>query len=146
MRNVKLYTDGACEGNPGPGGYGAVLLYNGNRKELSGFEQHTTNNRMELMGAIVGLKALKEPCKVDIYSDSRYLVDSVNLGRAKRWKENGWKRNKREQALNIDLWEIILGLLEIHTVVCHWVKGHSGDVENECCDALAQAAIKRLSA
>ena len=146
MKNVKIYTDGACSGNPGPGGYGTVLLYNASRKELSNAVQHTTNNRMEIMGAIAGLEALKEPCIVDIYSDSKYLVDAIREGWVLRWKQNFWMRNKKDKAQNIDLWEKLLELLDKHTVQFHWVKGHSGNKENDRCDTLARTAIQRLSA
>ena len=134
---VTVYTDGACSGNPGPGGYGAILIYNGLEKELSGGESETTNNRMEIMGAIKALEALKKPCEVNIVTDSKYLCDSINLGWAKRWRENGWMRNKKEPALNIDLWERLLVLLEGHEVSFSWVKGHAGNEYNNRCDALA---------
>ena len=134
---VTIYTDGACSGNPGPGGYGAILIYNGLEKELSGGESETTNNRMEIMGAIKALEALKKPCEVNIVTDSKYLCDSINLGWAKRWRENGWMRNKKEPALNVDLWERLLVLLEAHEVSFSWVKGHAGNEYNNRCDALA---------
>ena len=141
-KTVIIYTDGACSGNPGPGGYGVVLIYGKHRKELSGGEPSTTNNRMEIMGVIKGLESLKEPCEVAIYSDSRYVVDAIEKGWAKRWKENGWMRNKKEPALNTDLWEALLILLDKHKVKFHWVKGHAGHPENERCDELAREAIK----
>ena len=146
MKEVILYTDGACSGNPGPGGYGAVLLFtdsNGkeHRKELSEGYAETTNNRMEIMGAIKGLEELRQPCKVKLYSDSRYLVDAIEKGWAKRWQSNNWMRNKKEKALNTDLWETLLELLAIHKVSVHWVKGHANNAENERCDALARTAI-----
>ena len=144
MKKVTIYTDGACSGNPGPGGYGAVLLHKSHRKELSGGEPQTTNNRMEIMGAIVGLEALKEPCEVDLYSDSKYLVDAIAQGWAARWQANNWMRNKKDPALNPDLWERLLQLLEKHTVCFHWVKGHAGNPENERCDELARGAIEAL--
>jgi ribonuclease HI len=135
-----MYTDGACSGNPGPGGYGTVLIYNAYRKELSdGFKQ-TTNNRMEISGVIAGLEALKEPCAVTLYSDSRYVVDAVEKGWAVRWRRNGWMRNKEEPALNADLWERLLVLLDKHSVKFNWVKGHAGNKENERCDELARKA------
>ena len=146
MKNVTIYTDGACSGNPGPGGYGVVLLHKSRRKELSGGDPQTTNNRMEIMGAIVGLEALKEPCEVALYSDSKYLVDAVRLGWAVRWQQNNWMRNKKDPALNPDLWERLLQLLEKHTVHFHWVKGHAGNPENERCDELARKAIEALDA
>ena len=137
MKKVTVYTDGACRGNPGPGGYGVILQYGEARRELSGGEPETTNNRMELMAAICGLSALKEPCEVTLYSDSRYLVDAVTLGWARSWQATGWKRGK---AKNPDLWERLLSLLDIHRVSFVWVRGHDGHPENERCDALATAA------
>ena len=145
MKKVTIYTDGACHGNPGPGGYGVVLLHNTHRKELSGGEPETTNNRMELQAAIVGLEALKEPCDVELYSDSRYLVDAIKKGWAMRWRENNWMRNKKDPALNTDLWERLLSVLKKHIVHFHWVKGHAGNPENERCDTLAGEAINQLS-
>ena len=140
MKKVTIYTDGACSGNPGPGGYGAVLRYGGHARELSGGFRKTTNNRMELLGVIVGLDALKNPCRVTIYSDSRYIVDAVNKGWARRWKANGWRRNKKEKALNPDLWDRLLALLDTHDTEFRWVKGHAGNAGNERADALAVAA------
>ena len=144
MKNITIYTDGACSGNPGPGGYGAVLLHNSHRKELSGADPATTNNRMEMLAAIIALEALKEPCDVALYSDSKYLVDAIQQGWAARWKQNNWKRNKKDPALNVDLWERLLALLDKHQVSFHWVKGHAGNPENERCDVLARAAIEEL--
>jgi len=144
MKKVTVYTDGACSGNPGPGGYGAILLCGAHRKELSGGVLKTTNNRMEMMGAIIALETLKSICEVEIYSDSRYLVDAVEKGWVVRWKANGWRRNKRELALNVDLWERLLPLLETHKVKFNWMKGHSGHPENERCDFLARTAIANL--
>lgn len=141
MKKVTIYTDGACSGNPGPGGYGIVMVYGAHRKELSGGEPQTTNNRMEMMGVIKGLEMLKEPCEVEIVSDSKYVVDAVEKGWAVRWRENGWKRNKKEPALNPDLWEKMLALLEKHKVKFRWIKGHAGHAENERCDELARGAI-----
>lgn len=145
---VTIYTDGGCLGNPGPGGYGGILVYENNRKELSGGYRKTTNNRMELMACIEGLKALKYACKVTIYSDSRYVVDGISKGWAERWKKNGWMRNRKESAVNIDLWDILLSLCKIHEIEFKWVKGHAGHVENERCDALAKkmSAAKNLPA
>lgn len=145
MKEVLMYTDGACSGNPGPGGFGTILKYGKHEKEISGGEAVTTNNRMELSAVIAGLKALKEPCKVSIYSDSKYVVDAVNLGWAEKWKKNGWKRSNKEPALNIDLWEKLLALINIHNVSFHWVKGHAGHPENERCDALAVAESKNYA-
>ena len=143
MKKVKIYTDGACSGNPGPGGYGTIIKYNGHEKELSGGYKNTTNNRMELLAVISGLEALKEPCIVDIYSDSKYVVDAIKQGWAKRWQKNHWMRNKKEAALNPDLWQRLLDLLDQHKVIMHWVKGHAGHEENERCDKLAVAASKQ---
>ena len=140
FKHVIIYTDGACVGNPGPGGYGTVLLYGSHRKEFSGGYRKTTNNRMELMATIVGLKALKERCSVTLYSDSKYVVDSMAKGWAERWRANGWKRNKKERALNPDLWQELLELSNYHNVGFKWVQGHSGNTENERCDYLAVEA------
>lgn len=137
LKKVEIFTDGACSGNPGPGGYGTILRYNGVEKELSGGARETTNNRMELTAAIAGLEALKERCDVTLYSDSKYLVDAINCGWAVRWRENGWMRTKKEKAQNPDLWERLLDLLEYHQVQLVWVKGHAGHPENERCDRLA---------
>ncbi len=144
QKRVELYTDGACSGNPGPGGWGLILKYKGHEREMSGGEAKTTNNRMEITAVIEGLLALKEPCAVDIYSDSKYVVDAINLGWAKKWRANGWMRNKKEKALNPELWQRLLSLLEIHRATFHWVKGHNGHPENERCDSLAVAQIKRF--
>ena len=139
---VTIYTDGACLGNPGPGGYGAVLLYGSQRKDLSGGFKLTTNNRMEITAALVALEALREPCRVTLYSDSQYLVNAMSKGWAQRWQANGWKRNKREDAVNPDLWERMLELCRRHTVEFRWVRGHSGMKENERCDRLAVEAAR----
>lgn len=139
MKHVDIYTDGACRGNPGRGGWGAVLVYRGQEKELSGGENPTTNNRMELTAAICALKALREPCEVTLTSDSKYLTDAVTLGWASSWRERGWKKADRSPALNSDLWEELLHLLEIHKVTFVWVKGHDGHPYNERCDRLATA-------
>jgi ribonuclease HI len=140
LNHVTIYTDGACLGNPGPGGFGAVLLYGSNRREVSGGFRRTTNNRMEMMAAIAALEALKEPCQVTLYSDSQYLVNAMSKGWAERWRANGWRRNKRELAINPDLWARLLDLCGYHTVEFLWVRGHSGTRENERCDRLAVAA------
>jgi ribonuclease HI len=137
---IIIYTDGACLGNPGPGGYGAVLLYQGKRKELSGGYRRTTNNRMELMGAIVALEALKTRSQVLLYTDSRYVVDAVEKGWAQKWRRNGWRKPDKQMAMNPDLWERLLAACSQHEVRFEWVKGHAGNVENERCDALANAA------
>ena len=143
LKKVIIYTDGGCIGNPGPGGYGVVLLHDERRKELSGGFRHTTNNRMEIMAAIVGLRALKTKCAVTIYTDSRYLADAVMKGWAERWRAKGWMRNKKEKALNPDLWEQILDLCARHEVEFIWVKGHAGNRENERCDELSMQAAER---
>ena len=135
--NVTIYTDGACSGNPGPGGYGAILMYGQHKKELSGGDPNTTNNRMELMGVITALKALNRPCQVDLYTDSQYVVNAIEKGWAKKWQANGWMRNKKDKALNPDLWQSLLNLLEIHQVTFHWVKGHADNPYNNRCDELA---------
>ncbi len=139
MKHVEIYTDGACRSNPGRGGWGAVLVYNGKEKELSGGEPMTTNNRMELTAAIEALSALKEPCRVTLTSDSKYLVDAITKGWAESWRARGWKKADKSPALNPDLWEKLLVLLEKHTVEFVWVKGHDGHPYNERCDKLATA-------
>ena len=137
MKTVYLYTDGACSGNPGPGGYGAILKYGKYEKEICGGEENTTNNRMELLGVIKGLEALNEPCHVVLTSDSKYVIDALSLGWAVKWKQNGWMRNKKDPALNPDLWETLLNLTSIHEMEYNWVKGHAGHPENERCDKMA---------
>lgn len=145
MKQVEIFTDGACQGNPGPGGWGAILRYNGVEKELSGGEANTTNNRMELCAVIYALKALKEPCEVSLYSDSQYVCNALKLGWAKKWKSNNWMRNKKEPALNPELWEELLELYDKHVVTVNWVRGHNGHPENERCDRLAVAAAKKFA-
>ena len=140
LKKVTIYTDGACLGNPGPGGYGVVLLYNKHRKELSSGFRLTTNNRMEIMAAIAGLKALKNGCIVTLYTDSQYLVNAMTKGWVEKWRANGWKRNKQDRALNADLWEQMLDLCRRHQVKFVWVRGHADNQENECCDLLAREA------
>ena len=142
---VIIYTDGACTGNPGKGGYGAVIIDGDRREELSGGYNHTTNNRMEMMGAIAALKSLEKSSKVKLHSDSKYLVDAVVKGWAKKWQKNNWKRNKKEKAKNTDLWQELLDLCQKHDVEFVWVKGHAGIAENEKCDRLAVAAAYRLN-
>ena len=137
LTQVELFTDGACSGNPGPGGYGAILRSMGSEKELSGGEPNTTNNRMELTAVIVGLQALKRPCSIDIYSDSQYFVNGITKGWAENWKAKGWKKADGKPALNVDLWEQLLPLLAQHKVTFNWIKGHAGHPENERCDRLA---------
>lgn len=139
MKHVDIYTDGACRGNPGRGGWGAILVYGGREKELSGGERQTTNNRMELMAAISALEALKEPCEVTLTSDSRYLVDGIEKGWAVGWRSRGWRKADKSPALNADLWERLLVLFERHRVKLVWVRGHVGHSYNERCDALATA-------
>ncbi len=140
---VTIYTDGACHGNPGPGGYAAILIHGENRKELSGGFNKTTNNRMELMAAIKGLAALKKASQVTLYSDSQYLVQSMTQGWVEKWQANGWKRNKKDPALNVDLWKRILILCYKHAVEFKWTKGHAGHPENERCDFLANEAAEQ---
>lgn len=144
MKEIELFTDGACSGNPGPGGWGAILRYNGIEKELSGGEENTTNNRMELTAVIEGLSALKEPCRVRLVTDSRYVADGIGKGWAASWRKNGWRKADKKPALNADLWERLLRLTELHTVEIEWVRGHNGHPENERCDALAVAYYKAL--
>ena len=143
MKHVDLFTDGACSGNPGPGGYGTILRYNGAEKEMSDGEASTTNNRMELTAVIVGLAALKETCDVTVYSDSKYVVDGIQKGWAQSWKRNGWRKADKKPALNADLWDKLLSLLAIHEVRFVWLKGHDGHPENERCDRLAVAAYQK---
>jgi len=143
LKNVMIYTDGGCLGNPGPGGYGVVLLYGGHRKELSGGYRLTTNNRMEIMAAIAGLQALRGRCAVTLYTDSQYLANAITQGWAKRWRANGWKRNKADRALNPDLWQELLDLCDKHQVTVIWIKGHAGTPENERCDVLSREAAQR---
>ena len=145
MKKVEIFTDGACSGNPGPGGWGAILRYNGVEKELSGGESNTTNNRMELSEVIFALEALKEPCAVELYSDSQYVCNALTLGWAKKWRAQGWMRNKKEPALNPELWEKLLIQYERHTVHVNWVKGHAGHPENERCDRLAVAQSQKYA-
>lgn len=143
LKKVEIFTDGACLGNPGPGGWGAILRYNGREKEISGGDASTTNNRMELSAVIEALSLLKEPCCVTLCSDSKYVCDAISKDWAKKWRSNGWKRSGNSPALNIDLWEKLLPLLDKHSLAIVWVKGHAGHPENERCDELAvQAATK----
>lgn len=136
MKQITIYTDGACSGNPGPGGWGAILLYKDTIRELSGGETQTTNNRMELMGAISALSALKEACEVDLYTDSQYIANAINKGWLQGWKAKNWKR-KDGELKNVDLWQEIDKLLSLHTVTFHWVKGHADNKYNNRCDELA---------
>lgn len=145
IKFVEIFTDGACSGNPGPGGYGVVLRYGTKEKELSGGDSSTTNNRMELLGVITGLAALKEPCQVTLTTDSKYVVDSITKGWVYNWKKNNWIKSDKKPALNVDLWEQLLPLLEKHKVTFNWVKGHAGHPENERCDRLAVEQRDRYS-
>lgn len=143
-KTVELYTDGACSGNPGPGGYGAILRYCGAEKEISGGEKNTTNNRMELTAVIEGLKALKEPCIVKITTDSKYFSDALCKGWLNSWQKNNWRKSDRKEVLNVDLWKELLSLMEIHTLEINWVKGHAGHPENERCDKLAVSECEKF--
>lgn len=146
LKYIEIFTDGACSGNPGPGGWGVVLRYGNREKELSGGEAMTTNNRMELTAAIMGLSALKEPCAVKLVTDSKYVAEAIEKGWARSWQKNGWKKADKKPALNSDLWQRLLELLDVHTVNIEWVKGHAGHPENERCDKLAVAYYKALQA
>ncbi len=145
MRFVEIYSDGACSGNPGPGGFGAILRCDGREKEISGGDPHTTNNRMELLGVITALEALKYPCEVRVTTDSKYVVDGISKGWAVGWKKRGWKKSDGKPALNPDLWERLLALLEIHKTEFVWIKGHAGHPENERCDRLAVSEREKFS-
>ena len=144
MKEVTIFTDGACSRNPGPGGWGTILDYNGRRKELSGGEKNTTNNRMELTAVIEGLKALKEKCKVTVITDSKYVSDGINLGWARGWKANNWRKKDKKPALNPELWDELLTLIDNHVVTIKWIKGHAGHPENERCDRLAVAQSQKF--
>ena len=144
MKKVNIYTDGACSGNPGPGGWGAVLVYRGIEREMSGGEASTTNNRMELTAVIRALSALKEPCEVELCSDSKYVLDALTKGWAVSWRRNGWRKADKKPALNADLWEELLTLVEKHEMSYVWVKGHEGHPYNERCDAMAVAATEKF--
>ena len=145
MKTVTIYTDGACSGNPGPGGWGAILEYQGIEKEMSGGEKSTTNNRMELTAVIEGLSALKEPCIVEMYSDSKYVIDGLSKGWAAGWQKNGWRKADKKPALNPELWEQLLVLTQQHEMRYHWVKGHAENPKNNRCDALAVAESKKFN-
>ncbi len=144
MKKVQLFTDGACSGNPGAGGWGAILRFGSAEKELSGGEKETTNNRMELTAVIMGLSALKEPCEVTLVTDSKYVADGITKGWAESWQKNGWRKADKKPALNPDLWEKLLELIKIHKVEINWVKGHAGHPENERCDRLAVQFYTKL--
>ncbi len=145
MKQVEIYTDGACSGNPGAGGWGAVLMYGEHKVEISGFEKITTNNKMELTAAYEALRRLKEPCKVNLYSDSAYLVNAFLQGWLDKWIKNGWKRNKNEEVKNIELWKELVRLADIHEIKWIKVKGHADNVYNNRCDKLATDEIKKNS-
>ena len=144
MKTVTLYTDGACSGNPGPGGWAAILLYGNHKKELSGGEKNTTNNRMELTGVIEGLRALNQPCIVELYSDSKYVIDALEKDWAVGWRKRGWKKADKKPALNSDLWAVLLDLCDLHEVHLHWVKGHAENPYNNRCDERAVAEWQNL--
>ncbi len=144
MKHLEIFTDGACSGNPGPGGWGAVLRYLEYEKELSGGEKNTTNNRMELTAIIEALSCLKEPCSVTLTTDSKYAADGITKGWARSWQKNGWRKADKKPAQNVDLWEKLLALLDTHNVEIVWVKGHAGHPENERCDKLATTAIEKV--
>ena len=144
MKTVDIYTDGACKGNPGAGGWSAILVFGGKEKELFGGERVTTNNRMELTAAIEGLKALKEPCRVNLYSDSQYLVNAINKGWLESWKSKGWRKADKSAVLNDDLWKTLDDLLCTHEVEFIWVRGHDGHEYNERCDELASGYAEKL--
>ena len=144
MKTVTIYTDGACSGNPGPGGWGAILQYGEHRRELSGGEAETTNNRMELTAVIEALSALKEPCAVDLYSDSKYVIDALEKGWVYSWQKNGWRKKDKKPALNVDLWQKLLEQFHRHDVHLHWVKGHAENPNNNRCDELAVAESRKF--
>ena len=144
MKKVTLYTDGACSGNPGPGGWGAILEYQGYEKEFSGGEDNTTNNRMELTAVIEGLSKINQPCIVELYSDSKYVIDGLQKGWAEGWKKRGWIKSDKKPALNPDLWDQLLTLTQMHQMRYHWVKGHAENPKNNRCDELAVVQWKRL--
>ena len=142
-KHVEIYTDGACRGNPGPGGWGALLRYNSTLKKINGSEEHTTNNRMELTAAIMALKALKQPCQIDLTTDSQYVRKGITEW-INNWRKNGWKNSQRKPVKNVDLWVTLDEQTQKHNVTWHWIKGHSGHVENEMADELANLAIDSL--
>lgn len=146
MKTITLYTDGACSGNPGPGGWGSILMFGKHKKEMSGGELETTNNRMEMTAVIKAMEALKEPCVVDLYSDSKYIIDALEKGWAVSWRAKGWRKADKKPALNSDLWGILLDLCEKHTVNLHWVKGHADNPYNNRCDELAVAESMNFKA
>lgn len=143
MKTVTIYTDGACSGNPGPGGWGAILEYQGVERELSGGEEKTTNNRMELTAVLQALQCLKQPCIVELYSDSKYVIDALQKGWAIGWRSRGWRKADKKPALNLDLWAALLAECEKHEMHYHWVKGHADNPKNNRCDELAVAAYQK---
>lgn len=143
MKHITIYTDGSSRGNPGPGGYGTLLIYNGHQKELSGGFAKTTNNRMEILAALCGIESLKESCKVTVYSDSKYVIDTMDKGWIHGWEKKGWSRGPRKPLKNVDLWKRMLDAVRDHDITWKWVKGHSGHPENERCDVLATTAADR---
>ena len=145
MKEVKIYTDGACSGNPGPGGYCAILEYRGREKCVSGGERHTTNNRMELLAVITALETLKVPCCVTVVSDSKYVVDAVEKGWLDAWQKRGWRKADKSPVLNVELWERLIPQLKMHKVQFDWIKGHAGHPYNERCDAIAVEESKRFA-
>lgn len=144
MKQVDIFTDGACSGNPGPGGWGAILRYKGTDKKISGGEAQTTNNRMELTAVIEALKLLKEPCEVTLWTDSKYVADGLGKGWAAGWKKNGWKKADKKPALNPDLWDELLSLNDKHTITIRWIKGHASHPENEKCDKMAVSESQKF--
>jgi len=146
MRKINIYSDGACLSNPGPGGWCAILTYNGSEKILSGGDSHTTNNKMELLAVIKGLEALKEPCEVEVCTDSKYVVDGISKGWAAGWRAKGWIKSDKKPALNSDLWERLLNIIDSHSVVFTWIKGHSGHEYNERCDEIARKTAEEFKA
>ncbi|BED92199.1 MAG: ribonuclease HI [Candidatus Improbicoccus pseudotrichonymphae] len=142
LKKVKIFSDGACSGNPGPGGWAAILRYNGHEKKISGFEKMTTNNRMELSAIINALKILKEPCEVEVYSDSKYIINAIEKKWLFKWSKNNWKKSNNKEVINIELWKEILNLINLHKISLIWIKGHSGNPENEECDRMATEAYK----
>lgn len=144
MKTVTLYTDGACSGNPGPGGWAAILEYNGHEKEISGGENPTTNNRMELTAVIEGLRLLNQPCRVELYSDSKYVVDALLQGWLTSWQMKGWRKADKKPVLNVDLWQQLVELMQEHELNCHWVKGHADNPKNNRCDELAVMESQRV--
>ncbi len=144
MKNIKMYTDGACKGNPGAGGYACILVYGENEKVLSGGERETTNNRMELSAVIAGLEALKEPCSVEVISDSKYVVSAINDGWLRSWVKNNWKKSDKKPVLNVDLWQRFIEASEKHEITFTWVRGHNGHDYNERCDTIAVSEAEKF--